>query len=431
VRQSRRVNERIAIWLQAVRQFLDRIHESRIYELLDDGTLVPWREGATNSDPDAVPQLAPGALKVLGIDVASATWAANGSAVLAFDVTLQQVSHVYAPAITWPNTALTPRALATVIDNYARRNDIRAVAIDGPQGWRDPETPNGLPGVGRRCEFECRTQGKTGVYPHTFPASQRTWIEFCIAVFDELLQKDDVQLGQVDAARKPPEHGYVLLECYPTSAWRLSGLPSLPAKKSAPRLREYARRLAHAYSLPSTVCDVTSHDDLQAVIAALVASAAIGGPAIAIASGKPATTAIDPSGVSRRVEGLIWNVRPLSIKPPASTDPSGVSPSDLIPAVKVTTKVINQAARGVLNQQQIVLKHLPGGTSEHRTTIHLELDDEEYVLIVGDTHAAWRSHQDSRSADSFDRLFARLADTPDRWRSVTIRPTGPRDSETH
>src|SRR5438132_6673686 len=127
---------------------------------------------------------------VLGIDLASAKWSSVGSASIEFAD--EAFIRVVAGAIAWPEVPLTPDALADAIDGFARREGVCAVALDGPQGWRDPATAEGTRGVGRRCEYECRTQGKTGAYPRTFPGTQRKWIEFSIGVFASLLAKPGV-----------------------------------------------------------------------------------------------------------------------------------------------------------------------------------------------------------------------------------------------
>jgi hypothetical protein len=242
--------------------------------------------------------------RVLGIDVASASWSDNGSAVIELDEVSGTFTGVTAPAIRWPTGSLTPAALAFAIDTFARARGVAAVALDGPQGWRDPGTDPGQPGVGRRCEYACRTQGKTGVYPNTFPANQRGWIQFSIELFDALLSKPGVVLANDRRGCEPA--GYAVLECYPTSAWRASGLVPLPGKNARPALQPYVAALLDAYRLPAPRTPIAQHDDVQAVVAALCAAALCGGPVIAEPEGVPAT--VELSG--RRLEGLIWNVRP-------------------------------------------------------------------------------------------------------------------------
>jgi hypothetical protein len=249
--------------------------------------------------------------KVLGIDVASSKWSSNGAATLEFDDTANAFTRVASGVISWPALPLTASALANAIDEFAKREGVCAVSLDGPQGWRDPATPPGTPGVGRRCEYECRTQGKTGVYPRTFPGNQRTWIEFSIAVFDELLAKPGVVLADPSIVATSAG-SYVVLECFPTSAWRSSGLAPLPAKQKNPDLATYMKSLAAKYRLPSTPAAAT-HDDVQALVAALTATGAAAGPADAYPRGVAASRIRHHNGGSLRVEGYIWDVKPLGV----------------------------------------------------------------------------------------------------------------------
>jgi hypothetical protein len=48
VRQSRRLNERIEVWRAAVHELTQPTRSARLFELLDDGTLLPWQGGLTN-----------------------------------------------------------------------------------------------------------------------------------------------------------------------------------------------------------------------------------------------------------------------------------------------------------------------------------------------------------------------------------------------
>jgi Protein of unknown function (DUF429) len=245
--------------------------------------------------------------KVLGIDLASSKWSAVGSATVEFDEQAGRFTRVVAGAIRWPASPLTSGALADAIDAFARREGSRAVALDGPQGWRDPATPEDAPGVGRRCEYECRTQGKTGAHPRTYPSTQRGWIEFCVEVFASLLERPGVALAD-PATNARGARAYVVLECFPTSAWRSSGLRALPAKIRKPDLTPFLRSLSAAYRLPRA--RLQSHDDLQAVVAALAATAAAGGPAIALPRGVPASLVARADGSPLRVEGYVWDVQP-------------------------------------------------------------------------------------------------------------------------
>lgn len=263
---------------------------------------------------------------VLGIDLASARWTFNGSALLHFHAESRAITHVVPGAIAWPGpeTPLTPQALASRIHEFAVRAHVRAVALDGPHAWRNPHTPVDVPGVGRRCESLCRTQGKTGVYPKAYPGTQFAWIDFCVRVFDALLAKPGVQLAEAPAedtsaacaphaGHAPPAlDGYVVLECFPTSIWRASGLTPLPAKAKRPDVQRFYDTLAAAYALPPV--RVSSHDDLQAIVAALAGVGAIGGPVQAHAHGEACWMADHADG-PRRVEGFIWDAAPARLVP--------------------------------------------------------------------------------------------------------------------
>ena len=270
---------------------------------------------------------------VLGIDLASARWTFNGSALIHFHAESGAFTRVVQGAIAWPDaeaplTSLTPGALAAAIHSFAVREHVRAVALDGPHGWRNPLTPADAPGVGRRCEYLCRTQGKTGVYPKTYPGNQLAWITFCVQVFDALLARPGVRLADAPAAGLAPTgdatagphaggvgdvgdvgDGYVVLECFPTSIWRASGLTPLPAKAKRPDVQAHYDALAATYALPPV--QVASHDDLQAIVAALAGVGAVGGPVQALPSGEACWMAEHADGL-RRVEGFIWDAVPVA-----------------------------------------------------------------------------------------------------------------------
>jgi hypothetical protein len=367
-------------------------------------------------------------IAVLGVDLASGCWVDNGTSRITFDSDRSVFTEIIAPAIAWPeNSALTPSQLAS-IDDYARANGIRAVGLDGPQGWRDPATPTECPGVGRRCEFESRTQGKTGVYPNTYPRTQRAWIEFCVEVFDALLTNDDVTLAD-PASVRPPSRGYTLVEACPTAAWISSGLRALPGKRQRPELRPFVEDLASAFNLPLEPPSLASHDDLQAVVAGLAAAAAVGGPVEPVLTGVAARIVQDGHG-RRRVEGYIWNIRPPSYGRDrvaarrAAEQRIGGRQVSMQPlrsaraALRVTPGVVAEVLRSGGGQAQIALRGAPGGTAKSRVRWEFRVDGASYALIIGDSHVAWRSHQDVTTRDSFERLFLTLCSEPAKWQEV-------------
>ena len=283
---------------------------------------------------------------VLGIDLASRSWAANGSARLELEspsgeraghgaAVRPRVVRVVPGAITWPSTRLTPEALAAAILACARAHRVVAVAIDGPHAWRDPATPSGAPGVGRRGEFALRTQGKTGVYGRAYPSTQLGWTAFSIRVFDVLLAEPGVRMaapedGGTQAARPGGPRDLLLLESYPTAVWRAAGLAPLPAKARRPDVAAAYARLAAAFGLPPA--DVRGHDDLQAVAASLPAAGLAGGVADARAHGGPVTWVDAPA--PHRVEGYVWDAVPRGFAGGAS-DESGITRRSVVRALSV------------------------------------------------------------------------------------------------
>lgn len=259
-------------------------------------------------------------IRVLGIDLASSSWRNNGAAILEFHAgpspRWQQIEY---GCVKWPDEALTPKSMAGAIERAVSERGIAAVSLDGPQGWREADAGT-RPGVGRLCEYEAQCQGKTGEYGRTYPQTQYGWIKFCINVFGELLQLGRAELAnskKVLSLETMSDGRYWLLECFPTSIWRSSGLPKLPGKNRIGQNRlaitEFAKALSHRYEAAFLNNFTGSHDDLQGIVAALPAVGLLGGPCRAIPRGKPARVE------EYRVEGLIWDAEPLASAPPAET----------------------------------------------------------------------------------------------------------------
>ena len=190
-------------------------------------------------------------------------------------------------------------------------NGLSIVSIDGPQGWRDPDSPPAQ-GVGRLCEQSAHTPGKTGVFGQTYPSNQVGWISFSITVFELLTSLGHVRL--VDdpelTALEPPASGeYYVMECFPTVTWRSAGLTPLPGRSKRPDARDFARRLGRRWQLSSLDLPI-GHDDLQAIVATLPAVALLGcGQPIAHGT---SSAIVPPQGEApaHRVEGIIWDASP-------------------------------------------------------------------------------------------------------------------------
>jgi hypothetical protein len=212
--------------------------------------------------------------------------------------------------------------MADAIDQWALGSGLQAISIDGPQGWRDPGA-KARPGVGRRCEFEARTPGKTGTYGQSYPGTYLGWVRFSIDVFEHLQRRSHVHIANDPCGcvhRLPPGQYYVL-ECFPTSTWRASGLDPLPGHASAPPsvVRRYAQALWNRFGLPDWA-RLDHHDHLQAVVAALPAAALLGGPCVAIPRGESARVTDGSDALPRHVvEGLIWDAQPVDAASPGAT----------------------------------------------------------------------------------------------------------------
>jgi hypothetical protein len=137
------------------------------------------------------------------------------------------------------------------------------------------------------------------------------WVRFSIAVFDELLARPHTTLvNDPDApGLVPAEDGYYVLECFPTSTWRASGLAPLSGAGRRPDTRPHLDMLTRTYGLPAAD-RAPGHDDLQAIVAALPAAALLGGPARALPHGLPARGLGGDGRGMGRVEGIIWDAQP-------------------------------------------------------------------------------------------------------------------------
>ena len=167
-----------------------------------------------------------------------------------------------------------PAALAAALATLCAEVGARTLLLDGPAAWKDPD--NGLVHA-RVCERELNTPAKTGLPGVAKPATYLGFVRFCVAVFDAL-----DALGWPRYAGSQPAGERVAVEAFPTGAWRALGLPALPAKGKcdAALVAERSALLAGHGGLE--LRGTPSHDELQALVAALA------GPALA---------ARDPDGV--------------------------------------------------------------------------------------------------------------------------------------
>ncbi len=167
-----------------------------------------------------------------------------------------------------------PVPLAAALAALCAEVGARTLLLDGPAAWKDPD--NGL-AQARVCERELNTPAKTGLPGVAKPATYLGFVTFCVAVFDAL---DALGWPRYAGTQAPGER--VAVEAFPTGAWRALGLPVLPAKAKCDAGLVAERTALLAGQCGLAVRGVPSHDELQALVAALA------GPALA---------ARDPVGV--------------------------------------------------------------------------------------------------------------------------------------
>jgi hypothetical protein len=149
---------------------------------------------------------------------------------------------------------------ANAIEQFCVDEDVRVLLLDGPQGWRHPASP--IEHM-RLCERVLNTPGKTGLPGKVKPKTYLPYIQFSIDLFALLVAKGWALLTE-DALNKPGDR--LLVESFPSYAWRTLGLEKLPSKGRVrvSEIRSYQVALAEAtgYDLPEKL----SHDQLQAVV---------------------------------------------------------------------------------------------------------------------------------------------------------------------
>jgi hypothetical protein len=199
---------------------------------------------------------------ILSVDLATNRYRDIGVAVLIAGEGLVSVEFVEAAASGLrgrPRVEDVSRWLAGLASSYMA--DI--IFIDGPQGWKDPS--NGHMHL-RACERELATPGKTGLPGLVKPRSWTRMAEFSIELFDVLV---DYGFQRVHSAEDLRPGRKLVIESFPTSAWRCLGLKKLPGKRrtSASQLASSTAALLSLIRLILT--RQPSHDELQALVAGL------------------------------------------------------------------------------------------------------------------------------------------------------------------
>lgn len=161
-----------------------------------------------------------------------------------------------------------PTELAGAVSRLCRREAVTVVLIDGPQGWRWPESPIRHM---RLCERVLNTPARTGPPGIVKPSTYLTFVRFSIDVFHHLRHDHGYSL-LIEEWAVMPERTW-LVESFPSAAWRLFGLPRLPSKLRAKGvdLRPWCLALSDriGLDLPPSL----THDQLQAAVAVLAGRA--------------------------------------------------------------------------------------------------------------------------------------------------------------
>lgn len=202
-------------------------------------------------------------MNVLSIDLASQRYKDFGFALLedGRDEVL-----VAKPAEFGLSDPPDPGSLASALDRYCQDHSVTVLLLDGPQGWRHPESP--IEHM-RLCERVFNTPGKTGAPGHAKPATYLTYIQFSIDLFAELRLAHGWSL--LTEAWPSAAGRRILVETYPSAAWSLLGLERLPSRAKRAQIDRAATELARVTGL--TLPGKLSHDELQAAVALPVGQA--------------------------------------------------------------------------------------------------------------------------------------------------------------
>jgi hypothetical protein len=151
--------------------------------------------------------------------------------------------------------------LAATLNSFCQKENVTALLLDGPQGWKSPKTRIDHMRV---CERVLNTPAKTGIIGRVKPATFLRYITFSINLFHILRVDYGWNLLTEDWTEHPKTRWIV--ESFPSFAWRTLGLEKLPAKsKTKPKqLKTWIEDLMMmtGYTLP----DALSHDQLQAAV---------------------------------------------------------------------------------------------------------------------------------------------------------------------
>jgi len=200
----------------------------------------------------------------LSVDLACADYRAIGVALLTPPATAAPTARWEARLLDVPLTgrpAVEP--LVAWLRRVAAEHGVSVLCIDGPLGWKAPDTD--APHC-RLSERAVRAPGKTGLPPDGVkPRTYLAFTTFSIAVFEQLTMLHGWHLPGQDAPLERDGAGLVT-ESFPTAAWRALGLTPLIAKSRASDadVADAIDRLSEA--VPLALPARCTHDQLQAIV---------------------------------------------------------------------------------------------------------------------------------------------------------------------
>ena len=196
-------------------------------------------------------------MKVLSVDLAYRDYRDVGIAILESTPTSIEVSFRLLQGSGRP----TPSAVAEKILRLAEDINAPVILMDGPQGWKSPDTP--FP-HSRICERVLNTPAKTGLPGQVKPANYGPFVSFSIEVFDALHDMGWPRYSG-DLTRAPQ----TTVESFPLSAWRSLRVPALPSKQKAGNEDLSSRLDLLKRIFPLVLHAEPNHDELQALVSGL------------------------------------------------------------------------------------------------------------------------------------------------------------------
>lgn len=198
-------------------------------------------------------------MSVLSIDLASKDYTEFGFCLL------RDGSHhleILGPKDLGLASTPSPRALAGTLAGFCGEHAVSVLLIDGPQGWRWPQSPISHM---RLCERVLNTPARTGAPGMVKPSTYLTFVQFSIDLFHHLRSEHGWSLLVEDWPVLPGR--LWLVETFPSAAWRLLGLPRLPGKHKAKGmdLSPWREGLSRVTGLEFR--GKVGHDQLQAAVA--------------------------------------------------------------------------------------------------------------------------------------------------------------------